>query len=190
MARDETPPFPRGATFLNGAAINTTDYLSTQLPGYNLEGKEWLTEDTVNSTGLYVRLRAVRNASGVALVQGANGSKLVQPKTGYQGRRVSGYTTQPGMLGYPIDDAYKSGYSIPNNDLFYIVVEGPVQVQNAQEASANTPAIADGDLLVSCTGGVSTAASTSVGCVETYTNALTTNWTYGVTLNYPVQQGI
>ena len=149
MARDETPPFPRGRTFYNGETIDTND-----LGGVNLEGKEYKHEDTVNGTGLYVTLRVVRNVSGITL----HPKRLVRYKTGFFGRRVDGYTTTTNEQGYPIDDAYVNG--IANNDLFYVIVEGPCKIKNGT-TQATTSVVTEKDPLSGLTSAASTGASTT-----------------------------
>lgn len=150
MARDEAPLFPRGGTYHGGDTIDAND-----LGGTWLEGKEWLVEDTINGTGAYVRLRCVRNVSGISLYP----KRLVRYKDGYFGRRVDGYTTTTNEAGYPVDDAYGST-PIANNDLFWIVVDGPCKVVNGTTV-ATTTVVAERDPLSALTAAASTGASTT-----------------------------
>lgn len=150
MARDETPPFPRGRTLMNGETIDTAN-----LPGVNLEGKEYKHEDTINGTGAYVTLRVVRNVSGITLI----GKRLTRYKSGFYGQRVDGYTTTTNEHGYPIDDAY-GNVGIANNDLFYQIVEGPCKIKNGTGV-ATTTVVTEKDPLAALTAAASTGASTT-----------------------------
>jgi hypothetical protein len=150
MARDETPPFQRGWTWYNNEIIDPNN-----LGAPWLEGKEWKFEDTLNGTGLYVTCRVVRNVSGVKLY----GSRLASYATGFFGRRIAGYTATTNAAGYPIDEAYAVN-GVANNDLCYLVVEGPCKVLNGTTVSTTT-VVAEGDPLSALTSAASTAASTT-----------------------------
>lgn len=136
MARDDAPPFQPGDTFYGGATIDTTD----QTSGENLVGKEWVFEDIDFSqgyasggaakperSGKKVVRRIVRNMSGTTL----NAKRLVQFATGTGDRFgcwVTGYQNASAGPAYPVDEFIGSA-GVPNNDLFYIVTEGPCRIQ-------------------------------------------------------------
>lgn len=155
MARNENPPFARGRTFFNGETIDTS---TTPYGGTNYEGKEYLIEDTIYGTGLYVTLRVVRNESGVTLY----GKRLVKFQNGFVGQRVDGYTVSSSLGplgGYPVDEAYAAN-GVVNHDLFYIVTGGPCAVKNGTGV-ATTTVITAQDPLVALTAAASTGASTT-----------------------------
>lgn len=125
MARLENPPFPRGGTFYDGDTIDAND-----LGGENLEGMEWVFQDVDPNTGIArterpVRCRVVRNTSGINLLPKRIGR--FETGAGEYGSRVDGYTRTTAEEGYPIDE-YLPAAGVPNNDLFWIVVEGPAVV--------------------------------------------------------------
>jgi len=141
MARDESLPFARGETFYNGGTIDAND-----LGGPNLEGRVYLAEvNTANGytqndpSGRQVRLRVVRNVSGVNLKPG----RLVKYKAinPYE-TQVDGYTFAVGDRPAGVVDEFLPAAGVPNNDLFYIVIDGPTKVTQLS-ASASVLVIAD-----------------------------------------------
>lgn len=161
MARNENLPFEQGATFYNGGTID-----SNNLGGTNLEGMEFVVEDFSPSTGvvrtgMYRRLRIVRNVSGVALLP----KMLVRFDTtaGKVGTRVIGYARTTAAEGYPVDE-YLPTAGCPNNDLCYIVIEGPATVIT-QKAAGAPGVIGVNSWVVASTAAASTH-STTAGRVE------------------------
>ena len=161
MARDESPPWGRGSTYYNGETIDTND-----LGGKNLEGKEFVFEDTEYGTGESVRVRVVRNASAGALLPG----RLVSFQSTYIGKRVDGYADTLAELSFPVDELLPSA-GVPANDLFYIVVKGPALCKTDLSGDANN-VINAGDILVSQT--AATSGATTAGRVIATTVAATT----------------
>lgn len=140
MARDENPPFERGGTLTEGAAINADD-----LGGLNLEGKEYVFENTANigttlkPTGRPVRVKVVRNVSGVALKPGRVATFSSATTAQYE-CRVGGYAVAIGDRPAGIVDEFLPAAGVPNNELFFIVVGGPSKLaQGATTAAAVTP---------------------------------------------------
>ena len=163
MARLNDLPFDRGDTFDKG---NTS--VSTQ-DGTNLEGKEYLIEDTNNGTGAYVRLRATRNRSGFALAPkrlvATGGNNLLGQVAGYAS------TTQGQYVAGVVDDQYTS--SVPDKDLFWMVVEGPVLVKTALEANANN-VVNLNDWLINTTGATTGATTGGRAMTAVLTGATAT----------------
>ncbi len=129
---EKTLPFPRGKTYAD--RVVTMGDLTAQ----NLEGTIHEVEDTVHGTGEKVFLRIVKNDSGSAITAAR---KLFYFAVGAKdlGRRIAGLTFAAGQLCKPLDDAYPVGFSIPDNDLFYVIEKGlctillePVAVALAQ----------------------------------------------------------
>ena len=157
MARDECPPFARGESFYNGGPIDTTN-----LGGVNLEGKEFLVEDTIYGTGSPVRLRVVRNTSTVNI----QAKRLVQFDPAYLGKRVLGYAATDLQFAYPSDELIGPNGIVPN-DLFYVVVQGPAAILTSDAGNA----VAAGDIVFAQT----QAASTGVTAGRIVTAATTQN---------------
>lgn len=162
MARSENPPFARGDTFYNGGTIDTAN-----LGGADLEGQVWEFEDLDYSaknlperSGRRCKCMIVRNASGIALLP----KRLVtfQHTAGNEPKRVDGYAdlTAEGSC-FPVDE-FLGTAGVPNNDLFYIVIEGPAMCLTPLADMSS--AIAVGDVLVSLT--AATSQATSAGRVH------------------------
>ena len=173
MARNENPPWGRGDTFYN---LFTATTQSTS-DGIQYEGKEWVFEDINPSTkayrsGQYVTCRAVRNASGIALLPGrlarfAAGALVANGAPGgVYGGQVDGYVnTTPtanfndlNAHGYPIDEFLPTaGAQI--NDLFWVVVKGPAGILT--DLATLSPSILVGDRVVGQT--AATSGATTAG---------------------------
>lgn len=154
MARDDAPPFARGETWyglLPNPAIDATD--NTTLGGVNYEGREYVFEAnsqaegqanpaTQEDTGRAVRVRVVRNVSGIALKPG----RIAHYKATAPGEtRVDGYTFAVGDRPAGIVDEFLPAAGVPNNDLFYLVVDGPTKVK---QLSASAAILVIGSVLV------------------------------------------
>jgi hypothetical protein len=163
MARDDPPPFGRGETFYNGATIDPAN-----LGGSQWEGKTWVFEDVdytpgtagakPSRSGRYVKCMAVRNVSGIALLA----KRLVTLQTaGTDGRfflgRVDGYATLTAAQAYPVDE-FLPAAGVPNNDMFWIVVDGPAKVLT-DLAGAATNVFAVGGAIVALTAATSQATT-------------------------------
>lgn len=144
MARDEAPPFERGATWYGGNTIDTAN-----LGGVEYEGREYVFGDDTSSslgspenTGRAVRVRCVRNASGVTL----KGGRLARyAATAPYETQVDGYTYALGDRPAGVIDDYLPPAGVPANDLFYVVVAGPTRVT---QLSASASVLAIGSRLV------------------------------------------
>lgn len=142
-------PFNRGFTYFNGATPSLTD-------GLNLEGKEYWIEDKWYSSGRPIKLKCVRNTSGITLLP----KRIVSYSLTANefGRRVDGYTyvTAQDYAGV-VDELLTAG--VPANDLFFIVVDGPTIVQ--RNLANYGSAIAVGDRLIALT--AATSGATTAG---------------------------
>jgi hypothetical protein len=183
MGRMNDQPFPRGGTWYGlGQKIPSfagVTLTADNMPGgWNIEGKEYEFEDgaagdegtfpiTGYNTGMYVTVRAVRNASQVNILPGqlcfftttyVDGVTVVP-----YGRAVGGYTTTLAQHGYPADEFLPPAGVAPN-DLFYIVVDGPCLLNIAAN---NAAAITAGQKVVAQTaaGSTSTEAGQVIGQV-------------------------
>ncbi len=171
MAKYENLPFARGTTFFDGQTADTTTYTATDLEGkeYEIEDINWVpatfSATKVQRSARLVRVRIMRNVSGVAL-QGGN---LVQASNGgTDGRfllgRAIGYSSVPPSATlnvppvYGVDEFLPSA-GVPNNDLFYAVVAGPFLGFSSPltaDFQGGTTQIVVGDWLVAATGGATT----------------------------------
>lgn len=152
-------PFPRGATWYDGEVIDANN-----LGGEQLEGAEYMVEDTdlqgAQRTERPVKLRIVRNVSGGVLLP----KRLVtfQASAGKYGARVDGSVDITAEEAYPVDEFLPTA-GVPDDDLFYIVIEGPAVVSNTLVAGA-TSSIALADELIAAT--AVTSGATSAGRAE------------------------
>lgn len=153
----ETPlPFDRGATL---GVSSTSD-------GTQHEGKVVWFDDKTYGLGP-IKLRCVRNVSGIAL----QSKRLVTFQTGYLGKRVDGYADVASSEHcYPVDDAYGS-VTIANNDLFWIVEDGPCLIKTALPADA-TNLIPEGSFVVCAT--AATSQATTAGRIRAIDTAAAT----------------
>jgi hypothetical protein len=135
---EDNLPFPRGTTALANCGTLTSTMAD------HLEGREYevLDRDLSTSPGTIrshrkVRLRVVRNASGVALppkrlvvlardaagnISGATATAGIEGTT-----EVVGIQRFPNIKSYPVDE-WLPAAGVPANDLFYIVIRGPAMV--------------------------------------------------------------
>lgn len=149
-------PFQIGSTY---GATTSTD-------GAKLEGREYLVEDLDYSTSVpkaraisdsiqWKRIRIVRNVSGVALLP----RYLVRFSTSKYGKQVDGYVNTTAGEGYPVDEFLPTA-GVANNDLFYIVVEGPAECYTSAAANAED-VFSQGSVLVALTAAASTFSTTA-----------------------------
>lgn len=127
-----TLPFPRGQTWADGQVTPTASSAA------DLLGKVYEVPDTVHDTGLMVKVRVVKNDSTAITVA----RKVVAYGTATNdfGRFANGFVAAAGGFGKPLDDAYTVGASIPANDLFYVVENGPCDVLSTVAASGSVSA--------------------------------------------------
>jgi hypothetical protein len=161
MARNENPPFPRGATYFGGDSTIVETVVSANLEGqeYEFEDEDF-TNGTIGSCPLRsnrrVRCRVVRNSSGGTLAPkllvalNASASSAM----GVAGQ-VSGLAGAQAK-GYPVDEWLTS--AVISNDLFYVVVDGYAKVTTAGSGSTT---IAVGGVVVGAASGLCVAQDTT-----------------------------
>lgn len=123
MSRYNKLPFQRGKTAYQN---NSDDLTVTTLA--HLEGQKVYLPNSAAATpetrrnGTDVVAIVVRNVEGSALAAGT----AVQWKTGYHGTRVEAADggAEKAVAGFVDDHIGSAG--VQNNDLFYLIVEGPV----------------------------------------------------------------
>lgn len=150
-SKDDALPFDRSSY----GAADATEFA-------HLEGREYIVNDVSPSsgnaaqrTGRSVTLRLVRNVSGFALLP----KKLVtfQATAGKYGARVDGHVDTTAEHCYPVDE-YAPAAGVPDQCLFYIVVEGPAVCLTDLAAGANN-LLTVGQLVVSLTAATSNATT-------------------------------
>ena len=164
-------PFPRGSTWGDRGRAGLT--LSDTVPSTQ-EGMEYVVQDTVNGTLRPVTLIVLKNDTGSAITVAKKFLKFSSTSAKDLFRRCAGYNDSAGGIVVAMDDKYTAGITIPDDDLFYAVIEGPVQLTTeassvnlaagdsvASDASAyvNGAAAAAGEFVA----GVIDAASTTAG---------------------------
>lgn len=158
MARDDSPPFPRGT------------YEPTDGAYAELIGKEWVFEDLDMAAGSGLGARPVRTEKKVVcrLVQNRSGAALLPKRLGrfkIDGTPaqalgvIDGYTRLTAERGFPIDE-FLPAAGVPNLGYFWVVVEGPAVVKLPTHQEDFAAAIAVGDRLVALTA-VTSGATTS-----------------------------
>lgn len=175
MARQENPPFNRGETFGQGATVAVTD-------GVQYEGAEWYFNDLdFSKTGArpsrterLIRCRIVRNVSGINLLPKRLASLQIAGTDGkFAVGRVDGYTTTLSARGFPIDE-FLPAAGVANNDLFWIVLEGPAMCRTS--LASLSASIAVGDVIGAATA-VTSQATTAGRVDESIGSGATTNTT-------------
>lgn len=170
-------PFEIGFTYFNGATPSTTDQSA------NWEGREfWVQDKDYSSSSIgkvtdrafgengWKKIRIVRNVSGVTLLPGM----LVTFKTSTYGRQVDGFVATSYSFARPVDEFLNSTTGCPNNDLCYIVMQGPASVRVS--ATASEAVISQGSVIYSVTAAASTNNTTAgrvlgaadIGAASTY----------------------
>lgn len=168
MSSKQNMPFARGQT----AGVTATTDLT------QFEGMVFIVPDTKYGTGRDVRLRCVRNNTGIAL-----SAKQLVVFTNANKMAVDGLTRLgPAAAagpdhGVPVDDAYGS-VTIAAGDLFYVIEAGPCMLVVSKTAGYES-SIATGDILTAATAAASTHTTTA-GRVAAGTLAITGNTAQGM----------
>ena len=137
-------------TWVPTRTIDTNDYgTSTQLEGSlrTFKDMDYSTDPVTIRSQRDVICMCVRNVSGITLMS----KRLVQFSTGFEGRRVDGYSFVPpsadssgNFTGQPaagVTDEFLPAGGVRNGDLFWIVVDGPTMCTSSAttaEIVANT----------------------------------------------------
>lgn len=141
---------------------------AANLKGVNLEGSQFESVDIdPTSTGDVRRRRSnrtrilmlVRNTSGGALLPGA----AVKWEAGYRGRRVNAVASDQGETAGFVDE-WLPATGVQDDDLFWIVVRGPVLAKKAAGSALNadTAVIAAGSGNVAAVGTPADATAAQV----------------------------
>ncbi len=133
-------PFPRGSTYSDGPNGAVT---MTATTADELTGRLYVVRDTNHGTGLNVVLRCVRNTTGGSIT--IDGTAALPQHRIYSfdgdskdwGTEIDAVTGAIGEVGKPIDDEYPGAMVIVENDLLYVVDEGPTKIVTAAASVAN-----------------------------------------------------
>ena len=166
MARDENPFVGRGETFYNGGTIDATD-----LQGGHLLGRTYEFEDINPSTGIQaspmrVKCMLMRNLSDVTLY----GKRLVQ--VNFTTCSISGFVDDELTEGYVLDE-YLPSTGLLDNDIGYIVIEGPTTMLTASTA-VDTNIVAQKGWIVALTVNTTSGNSTAGRLAAIDTSVATT----------------
>lgn len=146
-----TIPWQLGQTA--SAGLDTVDPKT----GANLEGMEYIVRDNNVpgkldiGTGFIMRLRLVRNKSGIALLP----RRLVVPDPANNEKYILGYPTADAERAYPVDP-WLPAVGVQPNDLFYIITGGPAQ---CLLPAASPPTLAVGSEVVAALAAARTTAT-------------------------------
>lgn len=160
MSDTSTLPFKKGETLYQGTV--PTDAV------YDVVGKECKVADP--TTGLYVHLRAVKNAAGVTLY----GKQPVQLSA--DGREIAGYATRTSQQAPVLDDSLAAA-GVVSNDVCFVIVKGPCTVKTAPVL---TGVLVAGSRIVAASIANSTGAGTTNAGVDLV--AVATNFTDAATI--------
>ncbi len=135
-------PFPRGTTFSQAAGNGLNPLVTlTDTIAKNLEGRTFQVPDTIHNTGHFITLRVVKadvsGGTGIPVERHLQKFSSVAPED--WGRRIAGVATEDGTdVCKPLDDAYYYGTentathqvqtTIADQDLFYVIEEGPCHI--------------------------------------------------------------
>lgn len=151
MARNENPPFERGTYDDQGAFAHLVgrDYL--------VEDEDWTNSNPgakPTRSGKLVKIRLVKNSSGVALLP----KHVVRYSVtaGEYGHFVDGDVRTDAQDWAGVVDEFLPSAGVPNGAYFFIVTEGPSKVITPFAAAAfNAVDITVGSLLVAATAATS-----------------------------------
>jgi hypothetical protein len=156
MSRGNKIPFPRGRSAAQGTTIDSGD-----LQGVHLEGQIVYLPDTDPSDTKKRRsqsdvvAKVVRNVSGESLLP----KRLVTYSSGFHGKRVGGYSVEVDQFNIAgVVDDHLPSTGVQNNDLFYVIIGGPVLVTTSASAMTNH-ASAQGAVVYAQTASNSTGAT-------------------------------
>jgi hypothetical protein len=151
MARGDSPPFARGETWSNSDPQVAAYAALYGDGGVNIQGKEYIFEPNSQDSetafpssndpcGRPIHVKVVRNKSGINLKPG----RLVHYKTddanGYE-VSVDGYCNALADRPAGIVDEFLPAAGVADDDLFYIVIEGPTLV--TQPGTATSVVVGD-----------------------------------------------
>lgn len=170
VAVKNTLPFERGDTFNEGSWLTLDDTVLK-----SLEGRTFWAKDTVHNSGMPVGLIAVKNDTGAAITIARKFCKFSATDKFDFPRRIGTFPNNTaGGICVALDDAYTVGNTIPDDDIFWCVFWGPVNVLTA----ATVASLATGVPVSSTNAGViNDAATVAAGSVVLGRLAAAASWT-------------
>lgn len=189
MSRNNSQMFGRGETYYGGRTIDTSNYEGVELEGIRkvFEDLDYSAQNQARTprSGYKVVCQVMRNTSGIALLPG----DLVTCTTANPAR-VDGNADSAADARAVFVDEFLPTSGVPNGDLFWAVIRGPVMAKTPPVAGGFSAAISAGDVLVAATGSAAStaaaattndnasvakqvfAAPTDAGSTTTFTNQL------------------
>jgi hypothetical protein len=152
MADNVTKLPPLGKTYGSSSATGVSVGLEGTMKVFADVDYSGTSQVKAKRSGNDVRAILVRNTSGITL----NAKAGVTYATGYQGRRVDGYHRLDGGGCSGIVDPFLTG-GCANNDLFWMIVEGPCVCSKDTSATA----VIKDDWVVAETAAASTFSTTA-----------------------------
>ena len=176
MAYSENPPFDRGTTYFGGGTVSATE-------GEHLCGKKFEFVDQTHKPGSVVTCMVVRAKAAITV---ARVGVEFDTDAGEYDHLVNAICDTAGAYGWPIDDKLVVGSTIPANDLFYLVVDGPCQMlTSATSSNEAADLVAGGPVTMNGSGkldGSPSANNHVIGycdATSTTTNTLVIVWVTG-----------
>jgi hypothetical protein len=164
-------PFPRETTMYGGGGNGQTINADWVAGTNHLVGKVYEVPDTVHGLGGTVKLRVIRNITGSAITPANKFVEMTAAAAGDFGRNSGGFgasVSAAGVVCKPMDDAYPTTTNlIKDDDLFYVVEEGPCNVlaeSTITTAAAGTACQTDANGLAD--GVVAAATNFAVGTFD------------------------
>jgi hypothetical protein len=157
------PPFKLGATLDgtddNGNKINEDKVGMIFEAPANQFDVSGIRGQKKRRSGRQLRVVALRNESGMTLYGKRLASLTTSPETGYPILgAVDGYATSLAQKNVVVIDEFIDTIGVPDNDIFWGVLKGPVTVLSAAAGAAFNGDIAVGAQLVAATAAGSTTS--------------------------------
>ncbi len=164
MSISSVLPFARGKTMCDGEVTPTTSIFD------EVCGNIFQVKDTVNGTGQPVFLRAVRNTIGgnITVTRALYSFDADSLDYGCEIDALAG----AGDVCKPLDDAYTVGQTILENDICYVVEEGPCSIlTGASSVSLNAQDAVSSEASGQLSDAVAAAGEFVVGTIDQDTEA-------------------
>lgn len=185
MGKERCLPFPRGRTLSQaGGDIGELSLDDDKFSGW--EGRIFEVDDSVHGTGETVRLRCVKNDTSGDITVARKFAEF-GANAGDFGKRIGDFPgTNAGFVCKPLDDAYVVGFTIPEDDLFWVVESGPCSVLT----NGDTLSLTAGDALAMDTDGLVSDDPAAAGEFVVGQSDITTTSATAITLLVHVNEGL
>ena len=170
-----SPPFDRGQTFFNGGTVDANAGVEYEGQEYWFPDKNYASSDPIKPLRSHamVKCRIVRNGGDVTLRPKRLCAFNTSTAAKYVGQAL-GYSAVSAQHAYPVDE-FLPAAGVAQNDLFYVVVEGPATCLMPLSSLASDVSV--GDALWAIT--AVTTGATTAGRVSNIVTAATSGVTLG-----------